>query len=158
MVMWKPDISAAGGDVHAAEREWAHVLVHEFTHAFVARYRTDAQMPRWLSEGVAEVVAADKFPRANLHAYVRRMVGQGKGITKMFADKDFNSFTAEDYPFAQTVVETLVVGDPRAFLRYFNDIKDGMEPDAALEKEYHTDRKGLEEAWKKYMKTVRIQN
>lgn len=153
MVMWKPDVKAAGGNVRAAEREWAHVLVHEFTHAFVARYRTDAQIPRWLGEGIAEVISSKKFPRAHVHAYVRMLAGQGKGIEKIFEDKDFNTFVGTDYPLAQTVVETLIAGDPKVFLRYFNDIKDGVNPDEALRTNYHCDRQGLESAWRKYVKT-----
>ena len=46
MVMWKPDVAKAKGNVHLAELEWAYTLTHEFTHAFVARYRSNGLVPR----------------------------------------------------------------------------------------------------------------
>ena len=64
MAMWKPDLKAANNDVHLAEWQWGYVLVHEFTHAFIARYHTNVFIPRWLNEGIAEVVANRQFPRA----------------------------------------------------------------------------------------------
>ena len=155
MAMWKPDVEAAGGNVHLAERQWAYVLTHEFTHAYVAHYRTNVFLPRWLSEGVAEVVANRQFPKANIYDYVHRLAASGYKIERLFEHKDLASFTANDYPIAQTIVEALVHDDPRVFLKYFNDNKDGMDPDDALKKEYHTDSDGLQKAWKSYALTLR---
>jgi hypothetical protein len=155
MAMWKPDVAAADGDVHLAERQWAYVLTHEFTHAFVARYRTNVFLPRWLSEGVAEVVAFRQFPRANIYDFAHRMAANGYEIDKLFEHKDLAKFGPEDYPIAQTVVEAMLHDNPKVFLKYFNDIKDGMDPDDALEKEYHTNETGLQRAWKKYALTLR---
>lgn len=153
MAMWKPDIAAANGNVRAAERQWAYVLTHEFTHAFVARYRTNAFIPRWLNEGVAEVVAYQKFPRSYIYPLVRERAKQKGSIQDFFIDK--GSLLAADYHVAQTVVETMIVGNPKTFLSYFNDIKDGMKPEDALRKNYKTDLPGLEAAWRKYIKDVK---
>ena len=68
--------------------------------------------------------------------------------------KDIAKFTAAQYPIAQTTVETLIAGGPKIFLKYFNDVKDGISADEALQREYKVDRKGLEEAWKKYVKSL----
>lgn len=153
MVMWKPDVVAAKGNTKAAERQWAYVLTHEFTHAFVARYRTNAFIPRWLNEGVAEVVAYQQFPRPNVYLAVRDRAKQKKSFQDFFVDK--GSLLAEDYHVAQTMVETMIVGNPKIFLSYFNDIKDGMKPEDALQKNYKTDLPGLETAWRKYIKDVK---
>jgi hypothetical protein len=149
MAMWKPDIAAANGDVHLAEKRWAYVLTHEFTHAFVARYRTNAFIPRWLNEGVAEVVASRQFPRPGIYPFVRDRASKKKSIQDVFVDK--GSLAGDDYPVVQTVVETMLKGNPQAFLPYFNDIKDGIKPDDALEKNYKTNLAGLEAAWRKYI-------
>ena len=153
MAMWKPDIAAANGNIRAAERQWAYVLTHEFTHAFVARYRTNAFIPRWLNEGVAEVVAYQKFPRPYIYNLVRERAKQKNSIQDFFVDK--GSLLAADYHVAQTVVETMIVENPRTFLSYFNDIKDGMKPEDALKKNYKTDLSGLETAWRRHIKDAR---
>ena len=149
MVMWKPDVAAAKGNVRAAERDWAYTLTHEFTHAFVARYRTNAFVPRWLNEGIAEVVASRQFPRPFIYPFVRDRASKKKSIQDVFVDR--GSLVAEDYPVVQTVVETMISGNPKAFLPYFNDIKDGVKPDDALEKHFKTNPEGLEAAWRKYI-------
>jgi hypothetical protein len=153
MAMWKPDVQKAGGNVLEAEKRWAYTLTHEFTHAFVARYRTNGFVPRWLNEGLAEVVASRQFPRSGVHVFAREEARKRKSLQPLFQEKSL--LQADDYPVAQTVVEAMLVGDNRAFLRYFNDIKDGMKPDEALQKEYKVDDKGLETAWRKYVASTK---
>lgn len=153
MAMWKPDLVRAHGDVRLSEKDWAYTLTHEFTHAFIARYRTDVDIPRWLNEGTAEVIAYRQFPIRRVYSFIRILEGNGKGIRQIFEDKSMASFIEIDYHISQTVVETMIAGDPKAFLRFFNDVKDGVDPDEALKREYHTDRAGLERAWHKYVRT-----
>ena len=157
MTMWKPKTNPAmsQAETSAAEKKWARVLTHEFTHAFVARYRTNAFIPRWLNEGVAEVVALNQFPRPySIYPFVRDREQKRKGsLRDIFDDKGM--LGGDDYPVAQTVVETLQTMGGKTFLPFFNDLKDGMEPEAALQKNYKVDFKGLEEAWKKYIKAMK---
>ena len=49
----------------------------------------------------------------------------------------------------------MIVENPRTFLSYFNDIKDGMKPEDALKKNYKTDLSGLETAWRRHIKDAR---
>jgi hypothetical protein len=153
MAMWKPDVQKAGGNVREAEKRWAYTLTHEFTHAFVARYRSNGFVPRWLNEGLAEVVASRQFPRPLVYPTVREEARKRKSIQPLFEQKSL--LQADDYPVVQTVVEAMLAGDSRAFLRFFNDIKDGMKPDEALQKEYKVDNKGLEAAWRKYLAALK---
>ena len=68
MAMYKPDRDPSEND---PDGQFAHTLMHEFTHAFVARYRTDVRLPTWLGEGVAEIVSYRAFPRPWIYGYVR---------------------------------------------------------------------------------------
>ncbi|CAN5333666.1 hypothetical protein BH09PLA1_BH09PLA1_31370 [soil metagenome] len=149
MAMWKPDI--AGNNVAEAERNWAYTLVHEFTHAFVARYRTNQRVPRWLNEGVAEVIANDKFPRDGARDWARRMAVQNANVATVFDDSKMPG--GEMYPVMMTMVQTLIAHDRREFLKYFDDIKTGVEPQEALKKHFNSDYDGLVKAWKKYLTT-----
>lgn len=151
MAMWKPDIKKAGGNVHEAEKEWAYVLTHEFTHAFIARYRTNAFIPRWLNEGLAEVIASGQFPRNYVYGYVKGR--KDINVPKLLAQTEL--LKGEDYPVVRTLVETLVAGDRKGFINFFNDIKDGMPFEEALKKEYKTDKDGFEKAWRKYLQTTK---
>jgi hypothetical protein len=150
MAMWKPDIS--GNDVAGAERRWAYVLVHEFTHAFVARYRSNQRIPRWLNEGVAEVIANDKFPRAGARDRARRMALMNVDVSSIFNDDNMPG--GEMYPVMMTMVQTLISQNRKEFLKYFDDLKAGVDPDAALKKHFNTDYPGLVTAWKKYLTTT----
>jgi hypothetical protein len=150
MAMWKPDIT--GNNVSDAERQWAYTLTHEFTHAFVARYRTNQRIPRWLNEGVAEVIANGKFPRQGVRDYARGVALSGKDVISVFDDNNMPG--GEMYPVMMTLVETLIAHDRQAFLKYFNDIKAGVDPEEALKKHFHTDHDGLVKAWKKYLTTM----
>lgn len=150
MAMWKPLIS--GNNVAEAERRWAYTLVHEFTHAFVARYRSNQRIPRWLNEGVAEVIADDKFPRVASRDWARRMALDNIDVAGVFDDDQMPG--GEMYPVMMTMVQTLIAHDRNAFLRYFDDLKAGMDPQEALKKHYNSDYPGLIQAWKKYLTTT----
>jgi hypothetical protein len=149
MAMWKPDVQRAGGNVRQAEIEWAYVLTHEFTHAFLARYRSNEHVPRWLNEGVAELIANGKFPRPTARSWARTMASRQVDFSPLFNDDVMPS--GEMYPVMMTLVETLVVRDRKAFLGLFDDIKAGDDPLEALKKRYGLDYAGLVKAWKAHV-------
>ena len=153
MTMWKPDVVASEGNVRAAERKWAYTLTHEFTHAFVARYRTTGFIPRWLNEGIAEFVANNKFPDPDVHLYVKTLSAKRDDIQVIFGPK--YRLVGKDYPVALTMVETMVNGNGKGFLPLFKDLKDGVSQDEALMKYYKVDTNGLEKAWRAYVKSMR---
>lgn len=153
LAMWKPDISKAKGNVHLAEMVWAYTLTHEFTHAFVARYRTNALIPRWLNEGLAEVVASRQFPIYRVYSYAKDQASKRKSIQSLF--EEHGLMKGEDYPVAQTVVEAMLRENPKTFLKFFNDIKDGMKMEEALSQEYKATPDVLESAWRKYLATAK---
>jgi hypothetical protein len=150
MVMWKPDTKKT--KVERAELDWAHTLTHEFTHAFVSRYRSNRRIPRWLNEGLAEVIAGVPFPREGSHAYAKMMAGKKFNFQDLFDDKKLPP--AEMYPVMQTMVEALIKEDRKAFLRMFDDIKDGMDPEEAMRKNYKAGYQDWEKAWRNYAKKL----
>jgi hypothetical protein len=143
MVMYKP----GADDVAEAELEWAHCLVHEFTHAFVARYRTNAQIPRWLNEGIAEVIAAKTFPRAGTYPFAQRMAVEHKSAGTLFDDDKMPS--GDWYPVMQTMVELLIAQDHAAFKQMFDAIKDGTDGEDALKKYFNIDYDQLMSNWRR---------
>lgn len=151
MVMWKPNV-AAFRDVRLAERNWAYTLTHEFTHAFVSRYRTNRRIPRWLNEGLAEVIAYEQFPITQAYANARTMAGKRFNFEDLFDDEKMPG--GDMYPVMQTMVEALIKENRRGFLLMFDDIKDGVEPEAALRKHFKAGYKDWEPAWRRYAKSL----
>ncbi len=153
MAMWKPAVKAQTGGVKGAERDWAATLVHEFTHAFMARYRTNARLPRWLNEGIAEVVADSQFRNPMSREWTRQYFRAGQTrVGDMLKEK--HVMTGDDYPVSQTMVETLVAANSKAFVAMVHSLKDGETWAEALKKHYKTDDAGFIESWKKYIMTV----
>jgi hypothetical protein len=58
------------------------------------------------------------------------------------------------YPVMQTMVEALIQEDRKAFLKMFDDIKDGMDPEAAMRKNYHAGYADWEKAWRNYARKL----
>jgi hypothetical protein len=143
MVMYKPGAE----DIEQAELQWAHALVHEFTHAFVARYHSNARVPRWLNEGVAEVIASQHFPYVGTNSFAKRMAAEHKTAGTLFDDKIMPS--GDWYPVMQTMVEYLIAQDKDAFLKMFDAIKAGTDGEEALQKFYGLDYASLMSAWRK---------
>jgi hypothetical protein len=51
----------------------------------------------------------------------------------------------------QTMVQMLIDQDRKGFLRFFDAIKDGEKPEAAMKRIFGVDYEGLEKAWKQYI-------
>ena len=145
MVMYKP----AGEDTQQAELQWAHALVHEFTHAFVARYHSNARVPRWLNEGVAEVIAAQHFPFEITYPFAKRMAAEHRSAGTLFDDKVMP--TGDWYPVMQTMVQFLIARNKDDFLKMFDAIKAGTAGEEALQKFYSLDYSSLMSSWRKAM-------
>lgn len=151
MAMWKPDASMTGSNnIKDAERLWGYVLVHEFTHAFLSRYRTNEVIPRWLNEGIAEVVAASVFPYPDRYRIAKLMAHQSPDLMPLFDDEVMPPGIY--YPVMQTMVESLVETDRKKFLAMIDDIKDGVDPEDAMRKHFKTNYAGFSEAWRAWAK------
>ena len=150
MAMWKPgnQISGLQGTSASAE-QWAYTLTHEFTHAFVDRYISNRRIPRWLNEGLAEVIAQTQFPQPSRRVVAREMADADAPLEQLFDDDQMPG--GGYYPVMQTMVQMLIDQDRTLFLKYFDAIKNGEKPEAALKRNFNIDYGGLEKAWKLYM-------
>jgi hypothetical protein len=143
----KPDAPKnASGD--AVRTEWAYVLTHEFTHAFVSRYRTPLPIPTWINEGVAEVVASQQFPR-DVKPQARKME-RSPDLAKLFDDHAGHQ-KAEMYPVMRTLTEVLLLKDRQSFLNMFDELKTGTSGAKALKDNYGWSFGDLENYWRKYL-------
>lgn len=152
MAMWKPNESLTGtSNINDAKRLWAYVLVHEFTHAFLARYRTNVFVPRWLNEGIAEVIATGEFPSPDHARMAHLMAIETKEQDLMFLfDAKGKIPSGEYYPVMQSMTELLIRDNKANFLKLINAIKDGEDCESALQKYYNTDYANLAHIWREW--------
>jgi hypothetical protein len=152
MAMWMPYMKIDSAQGASPEQQWAYTLTHEFTHAFVDRYKSNRRIPRWLNEGLAEVIAQGQFPQPGRHELARDMALNQNPVQQLFNDEYMP--TGEYYPVMQTMVEMLIKQDRQGFIRFFDAIKDGEKPEAALKDVYGMDYRGLVKAWRNYIVRV----
>lgn len=150
MAMFRPTRDPTEND---PKGQFAHTLMHEFTHAFIARYRTNHSVPRWLHEGMAEYISYKHYPRKFPYPFAKYMAMKQFPFDSMFDDKKPPG--GEMYPVMQTMVEALIKDNPRGFIRMFNDVKDGMDPEVAIKKQYKATYKDFEQAWRKYASALK---
>jgi hypothetical protein len=156
MAMWKPGIGTgigAGGSREDAMRKWGRTLVHEFSHAFIHRYKSNVRIPRWLNEGTAELIAEAVLPTNNYHGRARGAAVEEVDIIPLFDDSNMPS--GYYYPVMMTMAECLLKQDRKKFLAFFDEIKLGTEPEAALTKIYGVDYLTLAQRWNRYAKALR---
>lgn len=125
------------------------LLVHEGTHAFLARYVTTAVLPTWLNEGLAETMAAQLVPEcAAAGRYVaatRTAVQRNIDPSPLFKGVTLNE---QDYGMAQSLVRFLLARDRKAFVQLIKLLKAGTEETASLSRAYGLTREELVRQWK----------
>ncbi|MDO4569974.1 MAG: hypothetical protein Q4D38_06315 [Planctomycetia bacterium] len=133
-------ISLFYGDVSRAEGRWRFfgVLVHETTHGFVHRYRARQEVPLWLNEGLAEFMACTIIP-----ADRQVPLKQKKGLEMMRQTGSVGGLLDEEmrldlwqYGVTSGLVMHIFKQNPKAFVEFFDSVKDGKEWRQALMDSY----------------------
>ena len=135
-------------------RTWFYeLLVHESTHAFLARYINSNSLVNWLNEGIAEMLSATFVPKGgtsyklqSAHAAVKR--GKGSQFLSMFTAKNI-PLDGVHYGAAQSLVRFLVFKDKSKFIQLVYEIKGGAGSEDALRKVYGLTHKELLRQWVK---------
>jgi hypothetical protein len=145
LAMSKPDPTgfATGRQIEFA---WAYTLTHEFTHAFVARYRSPRRIPTWLNEGIAEVIASRQFP-VNVRRAAIEYAQTHDSLESLF-DDSAGMQPASMYPVMRTLTEVLLARDGQKFLQMFDELKAGATGARALKDAYGWTFSDLEAAWR----------
>lgn len=130
-------------------KKWFYeLLVHETTHAFLARYLTNRHVLSWVNEGLAEYMAATLVPRSYAsRKYVRatkEAVKEKKDVAHVFEGVGMNMF---DYGIAQSFVRYLIHRDRKAFIKFVGLLKQGRSDEQALQEAYGLSRKQFLKAW-----------
>lgn len=116
-----------------------NVLVHETTHGFVHRYLSNANIPSWLNEGMAdwmghEIVQSQRVPTRRERAATQ--VAEQGTLGDFFTAEPI---TANQYGIASSMVEILIQRDRGngKFKEFFDGIKLGKDPEESLKDSFN---------------------
>ena len=124
--------------------EFGRTLSWNMTDAFVARYRTNKDLPSWLSKGLAAHVSFSQFAQENQKNAIQRFLWKKRSVGAIFTDgsRDFDSDAV-----AASIVEMLLAKDAKAFVQLINKVKDGEVAETALKETYKLGYADTEKLW-----------
>ncbi|NQV24020.1 MAG: hypothetical protein HQ518_06590 [Rhodopirellula sp.] len=120
------------------EARFATVLVHETSHGFVNRFRSDVTIPSWLNEGMAVWIAKyivkedDSLEKAQRKSIIA--LRDQQTLAGFF---DGSQIPGERYGTASAMVDILVNRDSEKFRQFFIDIKLGYPAEEALQRAFN---------------------
>ncbi len=126
-----------------ATSHFANALVHETSHGFVHRYRSNARLPSWLNEGMADWIANLIVKNETLksrQAKSAKHIQQQRSLAGYFEKKQI---AGEEYGIASSMVDILLELDTKKFRPFFVAIKEGTDPEDALRQVYQMSYKDL---------------
>ncbi len=134
----------AKGDVEG----YKLTLTHECTHGFLSRYVSDAVIPPWINEGIADAMADSLVPSSRLKMRLKDATREAlKGKKDPMTVFDGVKLEQFDYGIAQSWVQFLLARNRKGFLKFLTLIKQGTSEADALQECYKWDRKQMVQAW-----------
>jgi hypothetical protein len=126
------------------------LLVHECTHAFMARYVSNRDVPIWVHEGVADLAAGTLVAGASAAgkpaAATVKAIREKSDVLHVFDKVGLNKF---DYGIAQSFVQFLISRDRKAFADFVAALKQGQSEADALKEYFGYTRQTMVDAWRK---------
>jgi len=107
-------------------------LVHETTHGFMHRYKSEARLPTWANEGLADFMAAALVPSAQRGpqhwTIARTYVMNGKDPADIMEQNYSDGSWPDDnsYPVSHMLVRYMIKYKGPEFRAWIDDIKDGV--------------------------------
>jgi len=145
LAMYKPELDPQRQN--PPRQQWAYVMTRELSRAFLSRYRTDANLPVWLEEGIAETVAQSLFPSATIRAQAKLFAQAGDDFDYIFKAEARPTKFFDPAVWSMT---QLLLTDRKKFITYIDALKDGEDPQNALQGIYGFDYPGFLKAWRGY--------
>lgn len=121
-------------------RDFAQMLVHETSHGFNHRYKTKQPLPNWVDEGMADLIGAQMVPASqmvkNREMRALAQMSQQRSLGgNFFSAKAIESW---QYGAASSLNRFLLQADRKAYVRFIENLKEGMPWPEALERAYGT--------------------
>jgi hypothetical protein len=135
------------------QKQFNEVLVHEGTHAFLGRYLTNRNIPRWVNEGLAEYMTTKLVTQSRaekISRIVTRKAGRDEAdLGYIFKGEIRGTF---DYGIAHSIVQFMIARKPKGFVRFIRLMKEGESESEALKTSFGVTHEKLLHAWKRAAK------
>lgn len=114
------------------------LLVHETTHSFAHRFRSNAVYPKWIGEGLADWIAYAVVPRKYAVDRQKKSVERVQRTSSLGGNFLDQNALLEDwqYDIGAHLINYLVQLDPGRFRAFLINIKEGDTPEEALSRSY----------------------
>jgi hypothetical protein len=115
------------------------MLVHETSHGFVFRYKTKANLPVWVDEGMAEYIGEKMVPTSDAVRNKERsalvQLKQTRRLGANFFDKDAN-LSGWQYGVASSMNKFLITRGQQRYVTFIEGMKEGLTWQEALREAY----------------------
>lgn len=117
--------------------DFGQMIVHETSHGFIHRYKTKAQLPNWVDEGMADLIGAEMVPAStvvkNRELKAIQQLAQQRSLGGMFKAERIEAW---QYGVASNLNRFLLQANRQNYVRFIESLKDGMKWDEALRNSY----------------------
>lgn len=117
--------------------DFGQMLVHETSHGFIHRYKTKAQLPNWIDEGMADLIGAEMVPAStvvrNREAKAIQELGQRRSLGGMLKAERIEGW---QYGVASNLNRFMLQSNRQSYVRFIESLKDGMKWEEALKDAY----------------------
>ena len=117
--------------------DFGQMLVHETSHGFIHRYKTKAQLPNWVDEGMADLIGAEMVPAStavrNREMKALEQIAQQRSLGGLLKAERIEGW---QYGAASNLNRFLLQSNRQHYVRFIEALKDGMKWDEALNDAY----------------------
>jgi hypothetical protein len=117
--------------------DFGQMLVHETSHGFIHRYKTKAQLPNWVDEGMADLIGAEMVPTSavvkNREYRAIQQLTQQRSLGGMLTAERIEAW---QYGAASNLNRFLLNANREGYVRFIEALKEGQKFDEALRNAY----------------------
>lgn len=132
------------------------LLVHETSHGFLHCFQTQARIPSWVNEGMAEVIASKMVPTSGaVQLKEKRFFESMRSIQQPRLGESFfvvdQNIPADRYGGASSMTRFLIQTDQEKYVKFIKLMKEGMEWEEALSTSYNANKDQLVNAYGRWI-------
>jgi hypothetical protein len=132
--------------------DFAQMLVHETSHGFIHRYKTKAQLPNWVDEGMADLIGAEMVPAStavkNRELRALQQLTQQRSFGGMLSAERIE---AGQYGMASNLNRFLLQSNRANYVRFIEALKEGQKWEEALQDAYRGNPQQLLTAYARWI-------